>query len=131
MKISRNFAAIALLASLACSPTFAQDLACIDKAQTNADAEKCGALLITPNEKKVDAEFKRIAGKYKGNEKMQETIRKTKQSWEDYRNNQCLFEGTAASGGQTGKPLSLDANKVFPRCAVRTLTEMQAALGKF
>ena len=112
MKISRNFAAIALLASLACSPTFAQDLACIDKAQTNAD-------------------FKRIAGKYKGNEKMQETIRKTKQSWEDYRNNQCLFEGTAASGGQTGKPLSLDANKVFLRCAVRTLTEMQAALGKF
>jgi uncharacterized protein YecT (DUF1311 family) len=131
MKISHIVPAIALFATLACSTLFAQDLSCIDKAQSNGDAEKCGSLLITPAEKKVDAEFKRISAKYKGNEKMQEIIRNTKQSWNDYRNNQCMFEGTAASGGQSGKPISLEANKVFLKCAVRTLTEMQTALGKF
>lgn len=131
MKPSRILSLLALLAAFSCSSVWAQDTACIDKAQTNADAEKCGNLLITPTEQKVDAEFRRVTAKYKGNEKMQQLLRTTKQSWSDYRNNLCLFEGTAASGGQSGKPLTLEANKVFLRCSVRTLIEMQTALARY
>lgn len=122
---------VILAASLLSPLSYAQDTTCLDRSQSDAEANSCGRLLIYPLEKQVKSEFRRLAEKYKGNEPMQETLRNTRQTWDTYRNTQCIFEGMAAAGGQSVKPLPLEANKSFLRCVHRTLLEMQAALSKF
>jgi uncharacterized protein YecT (DUF1311 family) len=131
MKTSRVIRAFALLAASACSTSFAQDVSCFERAQTNIEVDKCGSQLINPAEKQVDGEFERLAEKYKRNDQMREMLGHTRQSWDAYRNVQCMFEGMASAGGQTVRPMPVEANKVFLKCIARTLSEMQAALGKF
>lgn len=131
MSHSRLFSFALLAVSLLSTLAYAQDTSCLEKSLTDAEANSCGRLLIYPLEKQVKSEFQRLAEKYKGNDPMQETLRSTRQNWDTYRNTQCVFEGMAAAGGQSTKPLPLEANKAFLRCVHRTLVEMQAALSKF
>jgi uncharacterized protein YecT (DUF1311 family) len=123
--------AIALFTLQLFSVAYAQDNLCIDQAQNNPEIEKCGELIITPLENKVESEFQRLEDKYKGNASMLATLKNTRQSWNAYRNMQCIFEGMAAVNGQSKKPLPLKANKSFTKCVSRTLLEMHATLLNF
>ena len=117
--------------SIATSPVSAQVPSCIDQAKSNSEVDQCGGQLLPHIEATIDSEFKRLAEKFKGNDKMQEMLKTTKQNWNNYRSYQCMFEGMAASGGQTIKPFSIDANKAYFKCALRTLEEMKSSLEKF
>lgn len=119
-----------LALSVATSPVSAQVPNCIDQAKSNTEVDQCGGQLIPHIEATIDNEFKRLAEKFKGNEKMQDMLKTTKQNWNNYRTFQCMFE-RAASGGQTIKPFSIEANKAYFKCAVRTLEEMKSSLEKF
>jgi len=123
--------AIALALIVGKNNVLAQETTCIDQAKTNIEVNKCGDQLVTPREAKVDNEFNRLSDKFKNNNGMQEMLRLSKQSWNNYRNIICNLEGAAAAGGQTSKPLPVEANKAFLRCVVRTLEEMEAVLGKY
>ncbi len=117
--------------SVASSHASAQVPSCIDQAKSNTEIDQCGGQLIPHIEATIDAEFKRLAEKFKGNDKMQEMLKTTKQNWNTYRKYQCTFEAMAASGGQTLKPFSLEANKAYFKCVVRNLDEMKSSLNKF
>ena len=120
-------AAVAIALSLAAGSAAAQAPNCIDQARSTEEADQCGGPLLAI----IDAEFKRLGEKFKGNEKMQEMLQTTKQNWNKHRSSQCMFESMAASGGQTIKPFSLEANKAYFKCAIRTLDEMKKSLEKF
>lgn len=131
MSHSQILSFVVLVGLLLSQVSYAQDnSSCFDKSQSDAEANSCGKQLIYPLEKQVKSEFQRLAEKYKGNEPMQESLKNTRQSWDTYRNTQCILEGMAAAGGQSTKPLTIEANKSFLRCVHRTLLEMKAALSK-
>ena len=130
MNTFRIFAILLTFIVLSNPNAYAQNNSCFDAAQNNAEVNKCGSLLISPLEAQVKVEFQRIAEKYKGNDAMQEILRNTKESWNGYRNVQCMLESMAAAGGQSIRPLPLEANKSFLMCVSRTLLEMQAVIYK-
>lgn len=109
---------------------YAQSAPCLDSVQTDAETAECARLSISPIEAQIDEEFGRVATKYKDNKDMQEILRSARQSWNGYRNVQCLFEAAAAADGRTSKPLPFEANRAYLKCAFRTALQMQAALSK-
>lgn len=120
--------ALLLTASLSAQ---AQVPNCIDDAKSSHEVDQCGAPLIKHVEDKVESEYKRLTQKFTGNEKMQEMIKTSRLNWDHYRNNQCVMEASAATGNYAVKPLSLEANKIYFKCMLRTFSEMKSSLEKF
>ena len=132
MNRSRIFLpALLLTLTLASGPAAAQLASCLDQAKSSTELDQCGGPLVAHLDETIESEFKRISEKYIGNEKMQEMLKNTKRSWNDYRNNRCLLEATMASGGTTIKPFALETNKVYFKCIFRKLDEMKNSLEKF
>ncbi len=104
---------------------------CIDDAKSVHEVDQCSAPLIKHVEDRVESEYKRLSQKFTGNEKMQEMIKTSRQNWDHYRNNQCVMEASAATGNYAVKPLSLEANKIYFKCMLRTFGEMKSSLEKF
>lgn len=109
---------------------FSQQSDCFESATTNQEMNRCGETIIIPLEKKVSAEFARLEQKFGANEEMLEILRLARNNWDGYRNFQCMFEGAAAAGGRTQKPLPIESNRVFMRCVSRTLNEMYVSISK-
>lgn len=122
---------VALLLAAASLSAQAQVPNCIDEAKSAHEVDQCGAPLIKHVEEKVESEYKRLSQKFTGNEKMQEMIKTSRQNWDHYRNNQCVMEAAAATGTYALKPLSLEANKIYFKCMLRTFSEMKSSLEKF
>ena len=123
----------ALALALAClsGSALAQGGACIDRAKSSDEVDQCGAPLVTHLEEKIESEYKRLNDKFTGNEKMQEMLKTSRQSWDHYRNRHCALEAAAASGGYVVKPFALETNKVYFKCMLRTFGEMKSSLEKF
>lgn len=117
-------AAAALALSVTANPAAAQLPSCFDQAKSTDEVDQCGGPLLAT----IDSEFKRLGEKFRDNEKMQVMLNDMKKSWIKYRSLQCMFEGMAASGS---KPFSIEANRAYAKCAVRTIDEMQAELKKY
>jgi uncharacterized protein YecT (DUF1311 family) len=122
-------AAAALALSLAWNPAMAQVPSCFDQAKSPDEVDQCGGPLLAT----IDMEFKRLGEKFRDNKKMQVMLKDMKKSWIRYRSRQCMFEGMAATGSnvETFKPFSLEANKAYAKCAVRTIEEMREELKKY
>jgi len=127
----KNFllAAAALALSIAGNQAAAQVPSCFDQAKSTDEVDQCGGPLLAT----IDSEFKRLGEKFRDNEKMQVMLKDMKKSWIKYRSFQCMFEGMAASGSgvETFKPFSIEANRAYAKCAVRTIEEMRAELKKY
>ena len=121
----------ALLLAGCGSLAFAQQQPCFDRAKSNTEVDQCGAPLITHFEEKIESEYKRLHDKFAGNEKMQEILKASRESWDHYRNNQCTLEASAVSGRYAVQPFSVEANKVYFKCMLRTFGEMKSSLEKF
>ena len=119
------------LLSIDISPAFAQDTACIDNARTNKEVDECGNQLVPPKEMGIEREFNRLLKKYDNNKRMKEYILLTKRTWENYFNILCNFEGAAAAKGQTRGKLPIEANKVFLKCVIREIDEIESVLNKY
>lgn len=117
---------------LFCLASHAQGASCIEQAQTQREVTKCGQLLIEPLDAIVDAEFQRLTNKYKDNKEQLDMLKSINHDWKGYWNNQCMFEGLAASGeyGETDRELPLNASKAFVSCVHRILLERHVALSK-
>lgn len=122
-------ALLALPLLLACGQAAAQPTECFDQAKSTDEVDQCGGPLLAT----IDGEFKRLAEKFKDNEKMKEMLKDMQRSWIKYRSFQCMFEGMAASGNsvETFKPFSIKATKAYAKCAVRTIEEMHTELKKY
>lgn len=128
-----NHLLTALLAALffaGSGTAFAKTPPCLDQARSSSEIDQCGGPLISHLEARMESDYKRLHEKFAGNEKMQEMLKASRESWELYRNNQCLMEASAASGQYVVKPLSLEASKVYFKCMLRTFGEMRTALEK-
>lgn len=112
------------------STASAQTPPCLDQAKSSSEIDQCGGPLINHLEARMESEYKRLHEKFSGNEKMQEMLKASRESWKLYRNNQCLMEASAASGQYVVKPLSLEASRVYFKCMLRTFGEMQTTLEK-
>ncbi len=123
----------ALALALAClsGSALAQGGSCIDRAKSSDEVDQCGAPLVTHLEEKIESEYKRLNDKFTGNEKMQEMLKASRQSWDHYRNRHCALEAAATSGGYVVKPFALETNKVYFKCMLRTFGEMKSSLEKF
>ena len=128
-----SFAAIALslTLTLAGGNASAEALSCIEQAKSSAELDQCGGPLVSHFEEKIESEYKRLAEKFTGNERMQEMLKTSRQSWDLYRNKQCVLEAAAASGGYVIKPFALAPNKIYFKCMLRTFNEMKSSLEKF
>lgn len=129
-RTARNLLITLLLAASSLA-AHAQAPNCLDNAQSSHEVDQCGAPLIKHVEDKVETEYKRLAQKFTGNEKMQEMLKTSRQNWDHYRSNQCVMEASAATGNYAVKPLSLEANKVYFKCMLRTFSEMKSSLEKY
>ncbi len=130
MKIFKLIFVLYLL-SIDISPAFAQDTACIDNARTNKEVNKCDDQLVPPKEMRIEREFNRLLKKYDNNKRMKEFILLTKNTWEDYFNILCNFEGAAAAKGQTKGILPVEAKKIYLECFIRELDEIESVLNKY
>ena len=126
----RSLMATAMFLSLGATEVIAQDASCVEAAKTIDDVVNCGNVVVPAIEERINKEFNRIAEKYKNNDEMQTMIRLTKDSWSNYRNIQCNFEGDSAADGQTRGALPVKGQKAFLGCVVRTLHQMESALSK-
>lgn len=130
MKLSPALSIAALVAlSLASGQAAAQLPTCFDQAKSADEVDQCGGPLLAT----IDGEFKRLAEKFKDNEKMKEMVKDMQKSWIKYRNFECTFEAMAASGkgDETFKPFSVQATRAYAKCAARTLEEMRTQLKKY
>ncbi|MHC1727303.1 MAG: lysozyme inhibitor LprI family protein [Syntrophobacteraceae bacterium] len=118
---------------IAHSPSFAREeaISCMDNANTNADVNDCGNRIVKPREAMVDNQFERLSKKHEGNDKVQTMLQLTRRGWDNYKNLQCALESVLAATNQVDGPDSVEANRAFLRCMVRTLDEMESALKKF
>lgn len=119
-----------LIACIFSTNSYAQGQSCLEHVLSEAEADTCMRVQIDPVESAVAAQFQRLVDKYKGNKEMIEMLNITAQDWKGYWNIQCMSEGMAAAGGQTGGKLPLLANKAFLSCVHRILLERQVALSK-
>ncbi|MBV2234664.1 MAG: DUF1311 domain-containing protein [Sterolibacterium sp.] len=112
------------------APALAQTPNCLEQARSSSEIDQCGGSLMRHLETRMESDYKRLHERFAGNEKMQERLKASRESWEIYRNNQCLMEASAASGQYVVKPLSLEANKIYFQCMLRTFGEMRTTLEK-
>ena len=128
-----RYFAIIVLSILFCTNSFAfeYDTNCIDNAKTNHEVEKCGNKIVPSMEMSIKEKFNRLDKKYYDNKEMKELLRLTKQSWINYKNLLCNFEGAVVAGGQTSGILPLEANKAYLKCAIKLLEEMDKNLTKW
>lgn len=107
---------------------FGEEADCVNKAHTSAELRQCGNKIVPPLEVAVSNEFQRLTEKYHDNAEMFEMLRITRNTWYNYRNVECNFEGAATAGGQTSKALPVEGNRAVLSCAVRLLKEMLSTL---
>lgn len=128
-KFPQSLATLVLLFALGMtSSAFAQTPPCLDQASSSSEIDQCGGPLLRHLEARMENDYKRLHERFTGNETMQERLQASRESWEIYRNNQCLMEASAASGEYVVKPLSLEANRVYFKCLLRTFGEMRDTL---
>ena len=77
---------------------------CIDNAKSSSEVDQCATPLVSHFEERIESDYKRLNEKFTGNEKMQEVLKVTRQSWDHYRSNQCVLEESAANGRYVGQP---------------------------
>ena len=108
-----------------------QFTSCLERSRTNVELDQCGGSLLKLFEERIEGEYRRLGGKFTGNEKMQEMLKNSRSNWEHYRNNQCVMEASAATGSYVVQPFSLEANRVYFKCMARTFGEMKSSLEKY
>lgn len=104
---------------------------CVDQAGSTMEIDQCGAPLIKHLEEKIESDYRRLNEKFTDNQKMRDMLQASRESWNVYRNNQCILEASATSGQYVVKPLSLEAHRTYLKCMLRTFGEMKAALEKY
>ena len=122
----RNFALFCLLLSLA-GFACAQDFDCLRDAKDQKTLTACASELTSPLEEKVMAQMTRLREKYQTSRDqtgrdLDFLLLKSKQSWDEYRNNHCIVEGVLDRRGAVATP-ELEQSRLFIRCVIRTLQQ--------
>jgi hypothetical protein len=139
-----SVAASALMLSWVSTLSAAEDIPCLNQAQTQQEVDGCLDSIYTPLMEQIGSEFKRLAEKYKGDEDLQEHLKLARQGWNGYHIHHCAFEEEVAGyvnetkkqivphseAAKSNRRKSLEASKSSSSCVIRTAQEMYAALVK-
>lgn len=104
---------------------------CVDQAGSTTEIDQCGASLIKHLEEKIENDYRRLNEKFTDNQKMRDMLQASRESWNVYRNNQCILEASATTGQYVVKPLSLEAHRAYLKCMLRTFGEMKTTLERY